>query len=220
MRMCLFRHVAFAAAFGACLKAQAARPPWPTPRASEACAGREDCGTLRARVRAAGQRTALAQVRVVLVSASGATTVVETDAAGRLAVSLPPGEVRVVIAAPGFERFEQTLEVRARQTTERQLFPRPTAWNPYRTVVRDPAERRPEAGARPLSREEIATMPGSQGDPLRGLQKCQGWRARRAGWGSWCCAGRARCSRGCSWASTRCRGRSTRWRWRAWCRAM
>lgn len=167
-------HVALVMYFGACLKAHAAPPPRPPPQVSEPCAGRDDCGTLRARVRAAGLRTALAEARVVLVSAGGETTIVETDAAGRIAVDLPPGKLRLVIATPGFERLEQTLEIRARATTERQLFPRPTEWNPYRTVVRDATEKRPEAGARSLSREEIATMPGSQGDPLRALQNLPG----------------------------------------------
>ncbi|MFY0541239.1 carboxypeptidase-like regulatory domain-containing protein [Nannocystis pusilla] len=165
-----------------------------------------------------GLRTALAEVRVVIVGADGHTTAIETDAAGRLAVDLPPGKVRVVIAAPGFERLEETVEIRRRATTERQLFPRPTEWNPYRTVVRNTTEKRPEAGARSLSREEIATMPGSQGDPLRALQNMPGVARTPGGLGLWCCAGRARCSRGCSSASTQCRGPSTRWRWRAWCR--
>ncbi|MBZ5715372.1 TonB-dependent receptor [Nannocystis pusilla] len=174
MRGWRFGHVVGAVYLGTCLKAHAAAPPRPAPQVSPPCAGRSDCGTLRARVRAAGLRTALAEVRVVIVAASGEATVALTDAAGRLAVDLPPGKVRVVIAAPGFERLEQTLEIRARATTERQLFPRPTEWNPYRTVVRDAQEKRPEAGARSLSREEIATMPGNQGDPLRALQNMPG----------------------------------------------
>ena len=142
--------------------------------AAEPCAGRTDCGTLRARVRAAGVRTALSDARVTIVGEAGWTTTVETDAAGRLAIALPPGRARIVIAAPGFRRFEQAIEVTSGATIERKIFVRPTELNPYRTVVRNAPERRPETNARTLSREEIATLPGSQGDPLRALQNLPG----------------------------------------------
>ncbi|HEY8376970.1 MAG TPA: TonB-dependent receptor, partial [Nannocystis sp.] len=145
----------------------------PEAPASEPCAEQPKvCGTLRARVRAAGLRTALADVRVVIVG-EGYTLAAQTDAAGRFAVEVPAGTARVVIAAPGFARLEQTVEIRARRTSAREIFVRPTEYNPYRTVVRG-RERRPEAGARSLSREEILTMPGSQGDPLRALQNMPG----------------------------------------------
>lgn len=167
-------HVVLGMFLWTCSEARAARPTAPAPEVSEPCAGRRDCGTLRARVRAAGLRTALADVRVIVVGAEGWVTTGQTDAAGRIALELPPGKMRVVIVVPGFERLEQALEIRGGQTTERQLFARPTSFNPYRTVVREATERRPESTTRSLSREEIATMPGSQGDPLRALQNMPG----------------------------------------------
>lgn len=161
-------------ALGTGREARAAEPPAPGRAApGEPCAGRTGCGTLRARVRAAGLRTALADVRVVLVG-EGWTAATQTDAAGRLVIDLPPGRTQVVIATPGFVRFEQAVEVRPGKVSERQFFVRPTDLNPYRTVVRNRTERRPETTARSLSREEIATMPGSQGDPLRALQNLPG----------------------------------------------
>ena len=176
----LFAHVlrATLAAGAPAGEAPADAPPQLRSDASAAldpCAARDDCGELRVRVRAAGQRTALAYVRVSVLSADGAARAATTDSAGRLRLRLPPGRARVVIAAPGFETFEEIVEVAPRKAVERQLFPRPTELNPFRTVVRGAATpQRPETTARTLSREEIATMPGSQGDPLRALQNLPG----------------------------------------------
>ncbi|HRI09450.1 MAG TPA: TonB-dependent receptor, partial [Nannocystaceae bacterium] len=58
----------------------------------------------------------------------------------------------------------------------RPIFLWPTAESRYRTVVaarRDPA-RHPAPVERHLDREELRTLPGSQGDPLRALQSLPG----------------------------------------------
>ncbi len=161
------------------------------PLRTDPCA-RAGCGTITARVRAAGQREAMADTAVIAVPAtSKRLRAVEdpasdrpawirqgvTDAAGNLSMTTPPGLVRLVIVAPGFERFEQVIEVSASQSTAQlKLFVRPQGINPYRTVVKAPTEstRVPDVTARTLSREEIATLPGSQGDPLRALQNLPG----------------------------------------------
>jgi hypothetical protein len=168
------RHVLTVLALGAASPARAAEPPG--PETAGVCAKAGPCATLRARVRAAGTRAALSDVRVTVVPAEGAawTATIDTDAAGRFALDLPPGKVRVVVAAPGFARLEQVVEVKVGKTSEAQLFVRPTEYNPYRTTVREAGVRRPETIGRTLSREEIATLPGSQGDPLRALQNMPG----------------------------------------------
>ena len=52
-----------------------------------------------------------------------------------------------------------------------QLFIDPQPGDPFRTVVESELEEEPgRVSTRELSREEIATLPGTQGDPLRALQ--------------------------------------------------
>ncbi|MBL9100127.1 MAG: TonB-dependent receptor [Myxococcales bacterium] len=166
--------------------APAAAGPNPDPCQAQAC------GTIAARVRAGGQREAMADTAVIAVPASSKKLrAVEdpasdrpawirratTDAAGDVTLTTPPGLVRLVIVAPGFDRYEAVVEVTANQTTPTfKLFPRPQGHNPYRTVVRTPTDpaRVPDVAARRLTREEIATLPGSQGDPLRALQNLPG----------------------------------------------
>ncbi len=166
-----------------------AGPAGPTP--VDLCAREGACGIIRGPVRAAGQRTPLADTAVIAVPASSRRLravddpvsarpawlrEVRTGADGSLALEVPPGLVRLVIVAGGFERFEVVVEVKAGATEAVKLFPRPLATNPYRTVVRTPTERArvPNVAARTLSREEIATVPGTQGDPLRALQNLPG----------------------------------------------
>lgn len=161
------------------------------PVSSDLCVRPGSCGQVLGTVQAGGQRTPVADVAVLAVPASSRRLKAVLDPAsdrpawlrqartgpdGRLALDTPPGLVRLVIVAPGFERFEAVIEVRAGATTPVKLFPRPLELNPYRTVVRAPPEtaRVPDVAARTLSREEIATLPGSQGDPLRALQNLPG----------------------------------------------
>jgi len=158
---------------------------------SDLCARSGACGQILGAVRAGGQRTPVAEVSVLAVPASSRRLdavadpassrpawlrQARTDAEGGLALVTPPGLVRLVIVAPGFARFEAVVEVKAGATTAVKLFPRPLEINPYRTVVRSPPEtaRVPDVAARTLSREEIATLPGTQGDPLRALQNLPG----------------------------------------------
>lgn len=161
----------------------------PVPK--DMCATPGVCGTIRGFARAAGTRTAMADVGVIVVPASSrrlparADPVsdrpawireVRTGSDGSLALQSPPGLVRLVIVAPGFERFEAVIEVPRGGEAEAKLFPRPLGLNPYRTVVKAANEsiRVPQVAARTLTREEIATLPGSQGDPLRALQNLPG----------------------------------------------
>jgi hypothetical protein len=162
-----------------------------TPVPVDVCARPGACGTIVGPVRVAGQRTPLPDIAVIAVPASSkrlraaadpATDrpawlrEVRTGADGSLALEVPPGLVRLVIVTPGFERLESVVAVEAGAATAVRLFPRPLELNPYRTIVRAPTERAraPAVAARTLGREEIATLPGTQGDPLRALQSLPG----------------------------------------------
>ena len=170
---------------------------WARPGAAAApvpknmCEAPGVCGTIRGEARAAGTRTPLPDVAVIAVPASDRRLPARADPAsdrpawirelrtgsdGALALQTPPGLVRLVIVAPGFERFEAVIEVPRGGEVVARLFPRPLGLNPYRTVVKTANEaiQAPQVAARTLSREEIATLPGSQGDPLRALQNLPG----------------------------------------------
>lgn len=168
-----------------------AQGPGAAPDPSDMCARPGACGTISGPVKAGGDRTAVADVAVIAVPASSRKLraiddpasdrpawirQARTGADGALELTTPPGLVRLVIVAPGFERFEAVVEVAVGEVTPIKLFPRPLGLNPYRTVVRAPVEsaRVPSPATRTLSREEIATLPGSQGDPLRALQNLPG----------------------------------------------
>jgi len=133
------------------------------------------CVTLNLTVQRAGDRVVQPDTQVT-VAATGEppawTTVVRTDPQGRLTVVVPAGRVRVVVLTPGFERFDAELDPAAASPFLVVLEPSPA--NLYRTIVSTPDEVQAGVTARRLSREEIATVPGSQGDALRALQTLPG----------------------------------------------
>lgn len=99
-----------------------------------------------------------------------------TDAEGRFQIDdVPKGRVRVVVTMPGFTRLEQLEEVPSSKPM--RLFVTPNPETAYRTVVHAEQSREPESArvtSRLLTPAEIATLPGTQGDPLRALQNFPG----------------------------------------------
>lgn len=98
----------------------------------------------------------------------------QTDANGGFAIDgIVDKRVRVVVTAPGYERMEMVVELPT--TKPLRLYVIPDSASAYRTVV---TASRPTPAARvtshQLSKEEIATLPGTQGDPLRALQNLPG----------------------------------------------
>lgn len=167
---------------------------------------RERCLELVTSVRRAGDRVPVSDIRVLVVpererkpgevpttshlrEADGAPAWVRTatsEADGRVVVSdVPVGRVRVVVIGDGFERHEHVLEHDGSKRIP-PLFVRELDRNPYRTIVTrqprvlvDP----PKSTTRVLSREEIRTVPGTQGDPLRAVQNLPGVARAPAGAG-------------------------------------
>ena len=169
-------------------EAAAAAPPDP----QEFCVS--GCAQVQFRVRMVGERTLLSQARVLVVPAplgakpgdldepppppdheplwtrSGVTA----DDGTVTLTEVPQGRVHVVVLAPGFGRLDRIVEIDEDRMGPLDVFVRPDAEIAYRTVVETPAPPRSEATSRVLSREEIRTMPGTQGDALRGLQNLPG----------------------------------------------
>jgi len=146
------------------------------------------------RIREAGVRTEIVGASVIAVPADAdaktgpvrrRTDMLEgtppwqrgTDSAsdGRFAIAdLPPGKLRIVVVAPGYERFEAIEDVGARERIEVEYYLQRSSDNPYRTVVRRTAGDREEVARRTITPQEIGNLPGTQGDALKSLQNFPG----------------------------------------------
>jgi len=85
--------------------------------------------------------------------------------------TLPDAGARVIVIAPGHARIEAVV-VPGERTT---LFLEPLDQDAYRTVVQtESGPPRARGQSQLLTREEIRTVPGAQGDPLRALQNMPG----------------------------------------------
>lgn len=165
----------------------------PDPVADEGCP-RGTCGALVGRVRATGDRAPVVDARVVIAPvdptrATGEepawTRATSTDAEGRFSVQdLPVGEVEVVVLREAFLRTRTVATVVAGGTVGAELWAARDPNTAYRTVVRRRATSTAGgARAHTLEREEIRTLPGTQGDGLRALQNLPGVARPPAGLG-------------------------------------
>lgn len=177
-----------------------ARGPAPARAAAPARASAPARATMRVlgTVRRAGDRSLVADARILVVPEASAlrsgsvprrrhvspdapppawVRATTSDADGRFAVDeVPATAVRVIVLAPGYERHERVVrEADAQPRRPLTVFLVPDGERPYRTTVAAPRPRPPaRVTSRLLSREEIATLPGSQGDSLRALANFPG----------------------------------------------
>jgi len=155
---------------------------------------RQQCGTIAGRARVASERQPVPGASILVVpaapdarktksraasapppSAPAWSVSATADSDGNFVVEdVPTGRVRILVVAAGFVVTDRIIEIDPDETTEADLYVQPDEDNPYRTVVRSAAAEPREPRRHVLSREEIETMPGSQGDPLRGLQNLPG----------------------------------------------
>lgn len=89
-------------------------------------------------------------------------------------IDVPHGTVWLIVIAPGFARFERSIVVDEPAKKPMKFFLQPTEQTTYRTVVTTKKQTRIPPSSQVLSQEEIATIPGAQGDPLRALQNLPG----------------------------------------------
>ncbi|MBC8069824.1 MAG: TonB-dependent receptor plug domain-containing protein [Deltaproteobacteria bacterium] len=150
------------------------------------------CLELRGVVRRSGDRVPIASARVLVVPERSARKPGDvptrdhlrpedppawvrsgsTDEQGAFAIAdVPPGRVRVVVIGDGLARRESIIVTTAKQ---RPIFVQPLSASPFRTVVKQPQRTTAATTSTSLSQEEIATLPGTQGDPLRAVQSLPG----------------------------------------------
>lgn len=129
-------------------------------------------------VRSAGERAPVASARVFARQRRGDAWTREavTNAAGEFILAdLPTRDFILTIVAPGHERLEQPTPAafwsRRKPPT---IYLQPLGSTRYRTTVTQERNPRPAVVRTQLSPEELAKLPGSQGDPLRALQNLPG----------------------------------------------
>jgi len=151
------------------------------------------CTAIVARVRVAGSRNAIpdAEIHVFPAAADARVRVLPrpepppldpawtrhavTNESGVAEIaSLPPGHHRVIVLAPGIGRYDAIIAVGTTEPRPFTFFVEPDEAHRYRTTVPHPPPQRGNATVSTLSAEEIQTVPGSQGDPLRALQNLPG----------------------------------------------
>ena len=84
------------------------------------------------------------------------------------------GKLRVVVTAPGFERYETIVAVGESERVEIEVYLVRASDNPYRTVVSSDRNAREEVTRRTITPQEIGNLPGTQGDALKSIQNFPG----------------------------------------------
>jgi TonB family protein len=132
--------------------------------------------SLRGRVLEMGTRL---PVVAALVQAGSVSAY--TDADGRFALSVPVGQVKVVVSDSAHARYEVTETVLEGKATEVSYWLLRTALSPNETVVTGQRERR-EVSHQALTVGEITRIPGVSGDTVKVIQNLPG--VSRAPFGS------------------------------------
>ncbi|WAS94960.1 TonB-dependent receptor [Nannocystis punicea] len=134
--------------------------------------------TAQGQLRSAGERQPVAGARVFASARKGLAWTREavTDGDGRfLLTDLPSRDFVLTVVAAGHQRLEQPTPAaywsRRKPPT---IYLQPQGAGSYRTIVEQERVSRPSPVSTKLQPEEIANLPGSQGDPLRALQNLPG----------------------------------------------
>jgi hypothetical protein len=126
---------------------------------------------LRGRVLERGSRDPLYRV---LVGIPATMQQAETDAQGRFEMAgLPPGEVTLVVVAPGHDRLTTKVSIAPGKQTEVTLYVWKSLGGAQEIVIRG-ENNRSEASQHVIEGAELTNVPGTRGDPLRVLQSLPG----------------------------------------------
>ncbi|HWO24430.1 MAG TPA: TonB-dependent receptor [Kofleriaceae bacterium] len=86
---------------------------------------------------------------------------------------VPPGKYQVLAVDPKYDRLLRPIAFEKRESVEVRLWLRPRGGNPYETIVEGEREVL-EVTRRTLRRQQLQSVPGTFGDPLRVLQTLPG----------------------------------------------
>jgi outer membrane receptor for ferrienterochelin and colicin len=122
-----------------------------------------------------GTRRALADLMVYIQDDTDKKVVktLTTDQAGKFQAQLGPGKYKVIIAAVGYDKLEQALEVNQNSDKNPTLRIVPTTINPYQIIVRS-QKKRQEVSKQKLNAEEADKVAGSSRDVLASIKNLPG----------------------------------------------
>ena len=86
---------------------------------------------------------------------------------------VPPGKYQILAVDPKYDRLARPITFEKREAIEVRLWLRPRGGNPYETIVEGEREVL-EVTRRTLQRQQLQSVPGTFGDPLRVLQTLPG----------------------------------------------
>ncbi len=86
---------------------------------------------------------------------------------------VPPGSYQVLAVDPKYDRLQRPITLGKREALEVRLWMRPRGGNPYETVVEGEREVL-EVTKRTLQRQQLTSVPGTFGDPIRVIQTLPG----------------------------------------------
>lgn len=123
-------------------------------------------------VRERGSRKSLTEVEVIIESLDGYSTL--TDDLGYFEFrGLPAGTHRVLVAVPGYERYDTEEDILPGQRTDVVFFVRESPTGVNETIVRVKREKK-EVARRVIEVETIERIPGTFGDPVKVVQNLPG----------------------------------------------
>ncbi|MBI5549436.1 MAG: TonB-dependent receptor [Deltaproteobacteria bacterium] len=98
----------------------------------------------------------------------------ETNAEGYFEIrDVPVGKVKVAISMPGHQKYEVAVEIKPGQVSELTAYLFKSIGGTFETVVHGDRERQ-EVSQRSLRKDELTSVPGTFGDPLRVLEDMPG----------------------------------------------
>jgi TonB family protein len=84
-----------------------------------------------------------------------------------------PGKYTVLAVDPKYDRLARPIKIEKREAVEVRLWMRPKGGNPYETIVEGEREVL-EVTKRTLQRQQLTSVPGTFGDPIRVIQTLPG----------------------------------------------
>jgi TonB family protein len=127
--------------------------------------------SLQGNVLERGTRKKLAGV-IVSIAELGLDAV--TDDAGAFYFhGLAPGTYQVLAVDQRYDRLQRPITLAKREAVEVRLWMRPKGGNPYETVVEGERETL-EVTKRTITRQQMTSIPGTFGDPIRVIQTLPG----------------------------------------------
>ena len=127
--------------------------------------------TLQGEVVERGTRRKLAGV-IVSIAELGLDTVTGIDGSFYFH-GISPGKYEVLAVDPKYDRLSRPITLARREAVEVRLWMRPKGGNPYETVVEGEREVL-EVTRRTLQRQQLTSVPGTFGDPIRVIQTLPG----------------------------------------------